>query len=92
MCYGHVRAKHHQPVLQDCVLQIHHTCAVLDPSLTQELKAAKMQYRSAFDSLREQRSAMDALSLSLAEAKRELLMEFDKWLPTAVRVCVCVCV
>lgn len=47
----------------------------------QELKAGKMQYRAAFDALRERRSALDAQALSLAEAKKALIVEFDKWLP-----------
>jgi hypothetical protein len=43
-----------------------------------------MQYRTVFDTFKEQRSAMVALALSLAEAKKELIVEFEKWLTTSV--------
>ncbi|KAF5841849.1 kinesin-like protein [Dunaliella salina] len=51
--------------------------------LLQDLKAGKMHYRTTFDNFKEQRTTLDALAASLAEAKKALIVEFDKWLATA---------
>mmetsp|Transcript_11616 Transcript_11616/g.31666 ORF Transcript_11616/g.31666 Transcript_11616/m.31666 type:complete len:760 (+) Transcript_11616:247-2526(+) len=52
-------------------------------SLLQDLKAGKMHYRATFDNFKEQRTTLDALAASLAEAKKALILEFDKWFATA---------
>eukprot|EP00983_Pelagomonas_calceolata_P055691 1144256-Pelagomonas_calceolata.AAC.9 len=54
--------------------------------LLQDLKAGKMHYRATFDNFKEQRTTLDALAASLAEAKKALILEFDKWFATCGQV------
>ncbi|KAJ9506575.1 hypothetical protein QJQ45_018998 [Haematococcus lacustris] len=48
-------------------------------NLSQALKAAKLAYRTAFDKLKELRGSLEALAASAAQAKQELITEFDNW-------------
>jgi hypothetical protein len=52
--------------------------------LLQDMKAAKVSWRSAFDSFKDQRSMLGLLSSSIVEAKQQLLAEFHKWLTSPV--------
>lgn len=46
---------------------------------TQDLKAAKARYRAEFDRLKELRGSLEPLAASVADAKRELIAEFEGW-------------
>ncbi|KAL6745955.1 kinesin-like protein [Haematococcus lacustris] len=48
-------------------------------NLSQALKAAKLAYRTAFDKLKDLRGSLEALAASAAQAKQELITEFDNW-------------
>lgn len=48
--------------------------------LLQQLKSAKQKYRTDFDRLKEQRSALDEASYEVGEAKKSLFEEFEKWM------------
>ena len=48
--------------------------------LLQQLKLAKQRYRADFDKLKDLRSSLDEASFEVAEAKKNLLEEFEKWM------------
>ncbi|GAX79184.1 hypothetical protein CEUSTIGMA_g6624.t1 [Chlamydomonas eustigma] len=48
-------------------------------SLIKDLKAAKLRYRTEFDRLKELRSELDPAMVAVAEAKQNLVDEFNRW-------------
>ncbi len=50
--------------------------------LMRDLKAAKLKYRNEFEQLKELRSALDPAMIAVAEAKQNLIDEFNRWVGT----------